>query len=89
MIASDDVVHDNLQQSSAWSANRVVEFHRSRLRLLKRHRGDRSALIKPLLFFRHGVEAIILAGKAGSDPVAQEKLGKRRRMLRTVWTNYS
>ena len=89
VIASDDVVHDNLQQSSAWSANRVVEFHRSRLRLLKRHRGDRAALIKPLLFFRHGVETIILAGKAGSDPVAQEKLAKRRRMLRTVWTNYS
>jgi len=89
VIASDDVVHDNLQQSSAWSANRVVEFHRSRLRLLKRHRGDRSALIKPLLFVRHGVEAIILACKAGSDPAVQEKLAKRRRMLRTVWTNYS
>src|ERR1700704_4918400 len=89
VIASDDVVHDNLQQSSAWSANRVVEFHRSRLRLLKRHRGNRGVFIKPLLFFRHGVESIILACKAGSDPAAQEKLAKRRRMLRTVWTNYS
>ena len=89
VIASDDVVHDNLQQSSAWSANRIVEFHRSRLRLLKRHRGNRGALIKPLLFFRHGVETIMLAYKAGSDPAAQEKLEKRRRMLRTVWTNYS
>ena len=89
VIASGDVVHDNLQQSSAWSANRVVEFHRSRLRLLKRYRGNRSAFIKPLLFFRHGVESIILACKAGSDPAAQEKLAKRRRMLRTVWNNYS
>ena len=89
VIASDSVVHDNLQQSSAWSANRVVEFHRSRLRLLKRHRGNRSVLIKPLLFLRHGVETIILVCKRGSDPTAPEKLAKRRRMLRTVWTNYS
>jgi GT2 family glycosyltransferase len=88
VIASDSVVHDNLQQSSAWSANRVVEFHRSRLRLLKRHRGDRSALIKPLLFFRHCIETIMLRRK-GSDPTAAEKLAKRRQMLRTVWTDYS
>jgi GT2 family glycosyltransferase len=88
VIASDSVVHDNLQQSSAWSANRVVEFHRSRLRLLKRHRGNRSALIRPLLFFRHCIETIML-GRKGSDPAVQEKLAKRRQMLRTVWTDYS
>jgi GT2 family glycosyltransferase len=88
VIESDAVVHDNLQQSSAWSANRVVEFHRSRLRLLKRHRGDRSVLIRPLLFLRHWVETMMLSGK-GSDPATQEKLAKRRQMLRTVWTDYS
>ena len=88
VIESDNVVHDNLQQSSAWSANRVVEFHRSRLRLLKRHRGDRSVLIKPALFLRHFVETIML-GCRSSDPTAEEKLTKRRQMLRTVWTDYS
>ena len=87
VIESNAVVHDNLRQSSAWSANRVVEFHRSRLRLLKRHRGG-FVLIKPLLFLRHGVETIILSCK-GPDPTAEEKLAKRRQMLRTVWTDYS
>jgi GT2 family glycosyltransferase len=89
VIASDDVVHDNLEQSSAWSANRVIEFHRSRLRLLKRHRENRAHLLKPLLFLRHFVETIILACKAGFDTTAREKLAKRRQMLRTVWSDYS
>jgi GT2 family glycosyltransferase len=89
VIASDDVLHDNLQQASAWSANRVIEFHRSRLRLLKRHRGNRAALVKPLLFLRHCIEAILLACKTGSDANAKGKLAKRRQMLRTVWTDYS
>ena len=48
VIESRSVVHDNLQQASAWSANRVIDFHRSRLRVLKRQRGDRSLLVKPL-----------------------------------------
>lgn len=89
VIASESVVHDNLEQASAWSATRVIDFHRGRLRLLKRHRGHRAALIKPLLFFRHCFETVALAGKARSDPTAKGKLAKRRQMLRTVWTDYS
>ena len=88
VIASLDVVHDNMQQSSAWSANRVIDFHRSRLRLLKRHRGKLTALIKPMLFFRHCAETIALAAKIRSDPTARGKLAKRRQMLRTVWADY-
>jgi GT2 family glycosyltransferase len=89
VIASGEVVHDNLEQSSAWSANRVIDFHRSRLRLLKRHRKNGVHLLKPVLFVRHFVETIVLACKAGSDPAAQRKLANRRRMLRTVWRDYS
>src|SRR5450432_1198019 len=89
VIESDAVVHDNLQQTSAWSANRVIEFHRSRLRLLKQHRGNRAVLLKPLLFLRHCAETILLAYRASSDRSAKEKLAKRRQMLRTVWTDYS
>jgi len=89
VIASEDVVHDNLAQSSAWSANRVIEFHRSRLRLLKRHRGIQVALLKPVLFCRHFIETIVLACKSGTDSSAQAKLSKRRQMLRTVWNDYS
>src|SRR5262249_34593297 len=80
VIASDDVIHDNLERLSAWSANRVVDFHRSRLRLLKRHRGKHIALVKPLLFARHCLEAMILARRSASNPSAKEKLAKRRRM---------
>jgi GT2 family glycosyltransferase len=89
VIASDSVVHDNLRQSSAWSANRVLEFHRSRLRLLKRHRGNRAALIKPFLFLRHCAETALLARASRSDPAAQGKLAKRLQMLRSVWRDYS
>jgi GT2 family glycosyltransferase len=89
VIESKDVVHDNLQQASAWSSNRVIDFHRSRLRLLKRHRGGRVTLIKPLLFFRHLVETIMLMGRGGSDSVAGAKLVKRRQLLNSVWTDYS
>ena len=88
VIASDAVVHDNLEQSSAWSANRVIDFHRSRLRLLKRYRGNRSALIKPMLFFRHCLETLLLACQSGSDPVVRGKLARRRQLLRTVWRDY-
>jgi GT2 family glycosyltransferase len=89
VIESQEVVHDNLQQASAWSSDRVIDFHRSRLRLLRRHRGDRVTLIKPLLFFRHLVETMVLRGRAGSDPVAAAKLAKRRQLMNSVWTDYS
>ena len=89
VIATEDVIHDNLEQPSAWSANRVIDFHRSRLRLLKRHRGNRVSLIKPVLFLRHCFEFVALAHKAKSDPTAKQKMATRERMLRTVWTDYS
>ncbi len=89
VIASDNVLHDNLEQLSAWSANRVVDFHRNRFRLLKRHRGKHVALLKPFLFIRHWLEAMILARKSAADLMAKEKLAKRKQLLRTVWSNYS
>lgn len=89
VVASDHVIHDNLSQPSTWSANRVLDFHRNRFRLLRRHRGSHVALLKPILFLRHGIEAMILKSKSHSDPTAKEKLAKRRQMLRTVWGDYS
>jgi GT2 family glycosyltransferase len=89
VIATAGVVHDNLTQASAWSANRMADLHRSRLRLLRQHRGPRAALLKPLLFLRHAVEAGMLMRRAGSDAAAAGKLQTRRQMLRTVWHDYS
>ena len=89
VIASDHVVHDNLHQLSAWSANRALDFHRNRFRLLRSHRGKHVALFKPVLFLRHLIETLVLAARAARDPTAKEKLSKRRQMLRTVWSDYS
>jgi GT2 family glycosyltransferase len=83
VIETDAVIHDNLRQASPGSANRVIDFHRSRLRLLKRHRGVEVAWLKPMLFVRHSLESLALLR---GDP---EKLAKRRQMLRTVWNDYS
>lgn len=88
VIESEQVVHDNLQQASSWSANRVIEFHRSRLRLLKRHRGEWIGLIKPLLFLRHCIESLLLTFRKTTDAVTASKLEKRKQMLRTVWNDY-
>jgi GT2 family glycosyltransferase len=88
VIASDEVVHDNLQQASAWSGNRVIEFHRSRLQLLKKHRGKWIGLIKPILFFRHLIETLLLAFSRRADIATRSKLEKRKEMLRTVWNDY-
>lgn len=88
VIATDNVVHDNLEQLSAWSANRALDFHRNRLRLLKRHRGGHLSLLKPILFVRHLLETTMLAAKSTTDPRAREKVAKRKQMLRTVWNDY-
>jgi GT2 family glycosyltransferase len=88
VISSDGVVHDNLEQLSAWSANRALDFHRNRFRLLKRHCGAYVSLLKPILFLRHCLETLILARRS-NDPGVKEKLAKRKQMLRTVWNDYS
>lgn len=86
VIASDAVIHDNLDQTSPGSPNRVIDFHRSRLRLLKRHRGKYVAFIRPMLFLRHALESFALARR--HDSTSTEKLAKRRQMMRTVWNDY-
>jgi GT2 family glycosyltransferase len=88
VIETNSVVHDNLQQASAWSATRALDFHRARLRLLRRHRGGIVALLKPVLFLRHCAEALALSLRARSDAAAQGKLQMRRQMARRVWADY-
>jgi GT2 family glycosyltransferase len=88
VIQSDAVVHDNRLQASAWSDNRVVDFHRARLRLLRRHRGRWVGIIKPLLFLRHLAEIALLLAAGHRWPDPKTKLAKRREMLRGVWRDY-
>ncbi|MDQ2867329.1 MAG: glycosyltransferase [Verrucomicrobiota bacterium] len=86
VIEGDGVVHDNFTQMSAWSTGRVLDFHRSRMRLLRRYRGATVALIKPLLFARHALELLLL--RARRDPSAAAKIERRRQLLGTVWSDY-
>ncbi|MCB9079354.1 MAG: glycosyltransferase family 2 protein [Anaerolineaceae bacterium] len=54
------VIHDNNSQQSTWSANRVINYHQARFRLLLKHRGSWINYLKPVLFFRHYLEACLL-----------------------------
>lgn len=57
VIKSDDVFHDNLEEKSAWSANRAKQYHRGRLRYFKRYSPKSVYLIWPLpLMLRHIIE---------------------------------
>lgn len=88
VIQSDAVVHDNRAQASGWSDNRVTDFHRARLRLLRRHRGGWVGIVKPLLFARHAAESVLLLVAGRHRPNAKSKLLRRLGMLRDVWRDY-
>lgn len=88
VIATDAVVHDNLQVLSNWSDSRVLNFHRARFRLLRKHRGWGVILAIPLLFLRHLAEYVLLTTFVllGRRPVLA--LRKRWLLLKGVWVGY-
>ena len=57
VIQSDDVIHDNGQELSAWSKSRAQHFHRARLRYFRRYHPHSTLLFWPhLLIIRHFFE---------------------------------
>jgi GT2 family glycosyltransferase len=61
VVETSDVVHDNQQCESSWSAARALHFHRARFRLLrKRYGADMHALL-PLVALRHIAELLVAA----------------------------
>jgi GT2 family glycosyltransferase len=82
------VVHDNKTMQSAWSANRVIDFHRSRLRLLIKHRGTWVAILKPLLFSRHCLEILLLIFISLYSERANKSLNQRFVLVKTLLKNY-
>jgi len=88
VIELKGVIHDNEEHSSAWSANRVLSFHRARLRLLQRHVNARASLLKPILLVRHVMEfaALALASPLLSHP--RGSLKKRWLLIATVVRGY-
>lgn len=82
------VIHDNRTQKSEWSANRGINFHRARLRLLRKHRGQWAALLKPILFIRHCLELLFLAFFSFRSERAKKALPQRQVMINTVFKEY-
>lgn len=82
------VIHDNRNQSSAWSGNRVIDFHQARLGLLLKHRGNWIATIKLMLFLRHCLEFLILIFLSFHDQRAKKSLNQRIILMKTVFNNY-
>jgi GT2 family glycosyltransferase len=82
------IVHDNRMHPSSWSANRVIDFHRARFRLLIKHRGQRLLFLRPLLWLRHCLEAILLMSKSCFSKRARESFQKRLILLKTVLNSY-
>ncbi|EDX75198.1 glycosyl transferase, group 2 family protein [Coleofasciculus chthonoplastes PCC 7420] len=82
------VIHDNKMQASAWSGNRVINFHQARFRLLLMHRGQGIVLLKPLLFLRHGLEFFLLIFISCCSERATKSLENRAILSKTVFKGY-
>jgi GT2 family glycosyltransferase len=83
----DGVVHDNRGQASEWSSNRVLRFHRARLRLLKTYRGT-SQISKFILFLRHLTEYSILTLTFPKTDRIRKSIATRRILIASVHRNY-
>src|SRR5699024_2555903 len=53
VVQTEAVIHDNREALSHWLASRALHFHRARLRLLRRHRGEWILAALPALWMRH------------------------------------
>ncbi|WP_196358139.1 glycosyltransferase [Nodosilinea nodulosa] len=82
------VIHDNRMHASVWSGNRVIDFHRARFRLLAKHRGQRLIFLKPLLWVRHCLEAVLLIIKSCFSKRARKSFRHRLILLKTVFSSY-
>ncbi len=82
------VIHDNKTQSSAWSENRVMDYHRARLRILMKHKGRWVAVLKPLLFARHFLEFVLLGLKGLYSSQGQASFKKRLVLMKSVFNGY-
>lgn len=89
VLQTDEVVHDNREEASTWSMKRMLHFHRARFQLLRRHRGMRVHLIKPLLFLRHLAEVILVCLTKRKSPKYRELLRQKVLLLQTCAKGYS
>jgi len=88
VVSTTEVIHDNRGVASDWSALRVIEFHRARLRLLDRHRSSAMWLLKTLLLLRHLCELLILLVVSWRLPEPKRALHKRWTLLHSAPRGY-
>jgi len=89
VLDTTGVVHDNREVASEWSEERVERFHRSRMKVILRHRDVRVEVIQIFLFLRHIVEIPMLAllSFIGKRPL--ESVATRFKLLRGVFSCYN
>lgn len=89
VLKATGVVHDNLSTASAWSSKRTIDLHRARYTLLRKYRGKRVALLKPLLFLRHLGELLMLHLSRPQTQRITDSKTTRIHLLKTVFKGYS
>lgn len=88
IINTFGITHDNRKIASEWSSKRVLDYHRARLRLLVKHRGDWVLNLKLFLAIRHYLEFLILLLKSILSAQARNSLSSRMILIKTVLSNY-
>lgn len=59
VLQCSGVIHDNRNNISAWSAERVIYFHKGRLNLFRKHRPFTIPFLKVMLVIRHCLELLL------------------------------
>lgn len=89
VLDTNGVIHDNKSVTSSWSSKRTLDFHKARYRLLRKHKGIKVEIIKPLLIIRHIIESSILfLGFLGGKKKISN-INVRLTLIKKVIHNYS
>lgn len=89
VIKSNDVIHDNLSTLSAWSKSRAMQFHRGRLRYLKRYYPISIYTIWPVFLLGRHVLELFAVKLFVRDPKRRAQLHNQfKTLLKTCIKSY-
>lgn len=88
VLRSSSFVHDNLDNASTWSRNRVWDYHRATFKFLEKHDAPFSMVEKFFLFSRHSIEIFALMSAAPFSAIARRKLPGRTKLLLASLNGY-
>ena len=89
VLDTPGVVHDNRQVQSEWSEERVERFHRSRIKVILRHREVKREMLKAALLIRHTVEIAGISALCLTRQRPTEAIDTRLRLLKGVFSGYT